>query len=125
MRAFSADFFSFSSRARSFSSRAVLAMPRSSSVWLRSAWTCSSLRRSLCVPSAKPTALPPAKISCRPCSSYHLVSVAFLCGVRDDALLGAAEVVVVEILEPHAGDEQEVPAIGAALLDVLDGTLAR
>ncbi len=25
------------------------------------------------------TFLPPAKISCRPCSSYHLVSVAVMC----------------------------------------------
>src|ERR1035437_2983732 len=32
----------FASRARVFSSRAVLAMPRSSRVWLRSASTCSS-----------------------------------------------------------------------------------
>src|SRR5215831_18955061 len=50
---------------------------------------------------------------------------AFLRGVRNDALLGAPEVVVIEILEPHAGDEQEVPAIGAALLDVLDSAIAR
>ena len=39
--------------------------------------------------------------------------------VGDDAHLRAAEVVVEEILEPHAGDEQEVPAIGAPLLDVV------
>ena len=50
---------------------------------------------------------------------------AFLRGVGDDALLGAAEVVVEQILEPHAGDEEEVPAIGAALLDVLHGAVAR
>ena len=39
---------------------------------------------------------------------------AFLRGVGDDALLGAAEVVVEQILEPHAGDEEEVPAVGGA-----------
>ena len=44
---------------------------------------------------------------------------ALLRGIRDDAHLGAAEVVVEQILEPHAGDEQEVPAVGAALLDVV------
>ncbi len=49
---------------------------------------------------------------------------AFLRGVGNDALLGAAEVVVEQILEPHAGDEEEVPAIGAALLDVLHGAVA-
>ena len=48
---------------------------------------------------------------------------AFLRGVRDDALLGAAEVVVEEILEPHAGDEEEVPAIGAALFNVGHGAV--
>src|SRR5256714_13940912 len=46
-------------------------------------------------------------------------NLALLRRVRDDAHLGAAEVVVEEILEPHAGDEQEVPAIGSPLLDVL------
>ena len=50
--------------------------------------------------------------------------LAFLRGVGDDALLGAAEVVVEEVLEPHAGDEEEVPAIGAALLDVLHRAVA-
>ncbi len=49
---------------------------------------------------------------------------AFLRGVGNDALLGAAEVVVEQILEPHAGDEQEVPAVGAALLDVFEGAVA-
>src|ERR1019366_9103994 len=44
--------------------------------------------------------------------------LAFLRGVRDDALLGAAEIVVEQVLEPHAGDEQEVPAIAAATLDI-------
>ena len=32
-------------------------------------------------------------------------------GVRDDAHFRAAEIVVEQILEPHAGDEQEVPRI--------------
>src|SRR5579872_2368388 len=45
---------------------------------------------------------------------------AFLRGVRNDALLGAAEVVVEEVLEPHTGDEQEVPTIFAALLDIFE-----
>ncbi len=49
---------------------------------------------------------------------------AFLRGVGNDALLGAAEVVVEEILEPHAGDEEEVPAIGATHLDVVHGAVA-
>src|SRR6202012_809893 len=49
---------------------------------------------------------------------------AFLRGVGDDALLGAAEVVVEEILEPHAGDEEEVPAIGTALLNVRHSAVA-
>ena len=49
---------------------------------------------------------------------------AFLRGVRDDALLGAAEVVVEQILEPHAGDEEEVPAIRATLLDILHRAVA-
>src|SRR5271166_2505197 len=48
---------------------------------------------------------------------------AFLRGVGNDALLGAAEVVVEQVLEPHAGNEQEVPAIAAAALDVGLGTI--
>ena len=38
-------------------------------------------------------------------------NLAFLRGVGNDALFGAAEIVVEQILEPHAGDEQEVPAV--------------
>src|ERR1700679_410196 len=49
--------------------------------------------------------------------------LALLRGVRDDALLGAAEVVVEEILEPHAGDEEEVPTVAAALFDILHGAV--
>src|SRR5262249_26825586 len=49
---------------------------------------------------------------------------AFLRGIRNNALLGAPEIVVVKVLEPHAGDEQEVPAVLATLLDVFDGAFA-
>src|ERR1035437_4365895 len=48
---------------------------------------------------------------------------ALLRGIGDDALLGAPEVVVKEILEPHAGDEQEVPAVAAAFFDVVEGAV--
>src|SRR5271154_7128894 len=50
--------------------------------------------------------------------------LALLRGVRNDALLGAAEVVVEQVLEPHSGDEEEVPAIAAALLDVRLGAVS-
>src|SRR4029078_3829270 len=43
----------------------------------------------------------------------------FLSAVRNDAHLGATEVVVEKILEPHSRDKQEVPAIRTTLLDVL------
>ena len=46
--------------------------------------------------------------------------LAFLRAVRDDAHLGAAEVVVEKILEPHTCDEEEVPRVLTAFLDVLD-----
>ena len=36
--------------------------------------------------------------------------------VRDDAHFGAAEIVVKQVLEPHARDHQEVPRIGVAAL---------
>src|SRR5258706_1323818 len=49
----------------------------------------------------------------------------FLSRIRNDALLGAEEVVVEQILEPHACDEQEVPPILAAYFDVLAGSVAR
>ncbi len=51
--------------------------------------------------------------------------LAFLGRVRNDALLRAAEVVVEEILEPHTCDEQEVPTIGAAHLDVFHRAVRR
>ena len=41
--------------------------------------------------------------------------LAHLRRVRDDAHLGAAEVVGPEILEPHAGDEQHQPLVGLAV----------
>src|SRR5437763_495029 len=44
-------------------------------------------------------------------------------GVRNDAHFSAAEIIVEKILEPHAGDEKEVPRIGlAALHGVFIGT---
>src|ERR1700754_1064955 len=49
---------------------------------------------------------------------------AFLRRVWNDALLGPAEIVVEQILEPHAGDKQEVPAIFTALVDVFHGSVA-
>src|SRR4029077_4979780 len=50
--------------------------------------------------------------------------LAFLRSVRNNALLGAAEVVIVKVLKPHSGDEQEVPAVSAALLDVFNRAIA-
>src|SRR4028118_677900 len=50
--------------------------------------------------------------------------LALLRAVGDDAHLRAAEVVVEQVLEPHAGDEEEVPAVGAARLAVFLLTLA-
>src|ERR1019366_9487598 len=50
-------------------------------------------------------------------------NLALLRGIGNDALLGAPEIVVKEILEPHAGDEQEVPAVAAAFLDVVEGAV--
>src|SRR5271168_2593410 len=50
---------------------------------------------------------------------------ALLRGVGDDAHFGAAEVVVEKILEPHAGDEEEVPRILAALHGVVDFAIRR
>ncbi len=45
----------------------------------------------------------------------------FLSAVGNHALLGAAKIVGEQILEPHSGDEQEVPAILAALDDIFEG----
>src|SRR5262249_19246255 len=41
---------------------------------------------------------------------------ALLGGVRNDAHFGAAEIVVEQVLEPHAGDKQKVPRVGLAAL---------
>src|SRR5690242_16057557 len=51
-------------------------------------------------------------------------NLAFLRGVGNNALLGAPEIIIKQVLEPHARDEQEIPAIGAALPDVLDSAVA-
>ena len=40
--------------------------------------------------------------------------------VGDNAHLGAAKIVVKQILEPHSGDKQKVPRVLTAFLDVLD-----
>src|SRR5436190_19898511 len=45
-------------------------------------------------------------------------------GIRNDAHLRAAEVIVEQILEPHTGNEQEVPRILSPLLDVFDSAIA-
>src|SRR5947209_19815521 len=50
--------------------------------------------------------------------------LALLGRVGDNALLGAAEVVVEEILEPHAGDEQEVPTIRTTLGHIFQSAVA-
>src|SRR5262245_19437226 len=52
-------------------------------------------------------------------------NLALLRRVRNDATFRSAEIVVEEILKPHAGDEQEVPAIAATFLDVMDGSVTR
>src|ERR1051326_6751974 len=48
----------------------------------------------------------------------------FLRSVRNDAHFGAAEIIVEEILEPHAGHEHEVPAVLLSLFSdaVIDFT---
>src|SRR5437764_13829341 len=42
----------------------------------------------------------------------------FLRGIRNDALLCPTEVVVEQVLEPHSSDEQEVPTVATALLNI-------
>src|SRR4029077_18782407 len=44
-------------------------------------------------------------------------------GVRNDAHLGAAEIVVEKILEPHAGKEEEVPWVLAAAHGVFESAV--
>src|SRR5579863_2099122 len=48
---------------------------------------------------------------------------ALLRRIGDDAHFGAAEVVIEQVLEPHAGDKEEVPGVGAALEGILVGAL--
>src|SRR6202163_1551941 len=48
---------------------------------------------------------------------------AFLRRVWNNALLGPPEVVVEQILEPHAGNEQEVPTVFAAPLDIVQSAV--
>src|SRR6185312_6934297 len=50
--------------------------------------------------------------------------LALLRRVGNDALLRAAEIVVKQILEPHPSDEQEVPAVLAAPLNIVHGPVA-
>src|SRR2546427_7438694 len=50
-------------------------------------------------------------------------NLAFLCGIRNDALLRPPEIVVEQILEPHAGDEQEVPSVLAPFHNVINRPL--
>jgi hypothetical protein len=79
MRAFSSSCLILAARARSFSSPEFLAMPSLSRSCCTSLVTMPSRSTSECSALFIATLLPPAKISCRPCSSYHLVSVAVMC----------------------------------------------
>ena len=47
-------------------------------------------------------------------------NLAFLRCIRDNALLGASEVVIKQVLKPHSRDEQEIPAIVAPLHDIVN-----
>ena len=67
-------------RAASFSSRAFLAMPQLVEVGLRAGGHRLGVQHQRVVLArSSGTFLLPAKISWRPCSSYHLVSVAVMC----------------------------------------------
>ena len=123
-------------------------MPRSSSVWLASELTCSMFSSSswptwrhahllaagedlvaavLLIPLGQSGRHVHLLDDVAPAHARVVraeADLAFLRGVGNDALLGAAEVVVEQVLEPHAGDEQEVPAVLAAHLDVFDGAVA-
>src|SRR5262249_47397396 len=50
---------------------------------------------------------------------------ALLRGIRDDAHLGAAEVVVEQVLEPHSSNEEEVPRILSARHNVFESAVRR
>src|SRR5882724_2701653 len=105
IRAFSASSFCLASRARFFSSRAVLAMPRSSRSCCRSLLTSSARSTRLCSVLGKVTFLTPLLlVPLGECGGHvHLLddvaptdagvigtegNLAFLGGVGDDALLG-------------------------------------
>src|ERR1022692_3554862 len=49
---------------------------------------------------------------------------AFLRRIGNNTLLGTPEIVIEQVLEPHAGDKQEVPTVLPALLDVVQGAIA-
>ena len=51
-------------------------------------------------------------------------NLAFLSAIRDDAHLSAAEIVVEQILKPHPRNEKKIPAIRAALGDILITAIA-
>src|SRR5258706_15353910 len=48
---------------------------------------------------------------------------AFLRRVRNNALLGATEIIVEQILKPHPRYEQEVPTIRAPFLDIFNRSI--
>ena len=50
--------------------------------------------------------------------------LSFLGSVRNNAHLSATKIVIEEILEPHAGDEEEIPTIRATLLDIVLASIA-
>src|SRR5262245_106780 len=47
-------------------------------------------------------------------------NLALLSAVRNDAHLGAPEVVIEQVLKPHSRDKQEVPSVFAPFEDVLE-----
>src|SRR5580765_2726227 len=51
-------------------------------------------------------------------------NLALLSTIGNNALLGATEVVIEQILKPHAGDKQEIPTIRAPLLNILGAAVA-
>src|SRR5262249_3286199 len=58
--------------------------------------------------------LPPADACVISAERY----LALLRRVRNNALFGPPEIVIEEILEPHAGNEEEIPPVTAPFLDV-------
>src|SRR5262245_5649446 len=47
------------------------------------------------------------------------LDLTLLCRIRNDAHFGATEIVIEEVLEPHSRQEEDVPAVTPALLDIL------